>query len=325
MNDATEPQEQQPQTLQDLADGLLITDEAETIDAPETDEIDNDEPVTLEEPAEADTADAVDDETEAEAETDEDAELYTVTIDGQEQQVTFDELTRGYAGQGYIQEGMRTNAEQRKAIEADTAAMQSEQAALSQQRQHLDALVQTIQATGLKPPTAPDMAMLESDPIGYMREKAEFDRDVQVFSNTMRGLEQQRHTAQAQVDQQRQEQVRVNTEILAKAIPELADAQKAPAMKAKLSETGQSYGFSAEEIGGITDARMVQVLHKAMLYDQSVAKTDTVAKKAATARPVMKPKAQKAQNSAIQTRKQQQERFLQSGSLDDAVALILEQ
>lgn len=59
---------------------------------------------------------------------------------------------------------------------------------------------------------------------------------------------------------------------LAKAIPNFT-----PELAKNLRDHGTSYGFSAEEVSGIQDARQVQVLHDAYLWRQHVAKQRTAA------------------------------------------------
>ena len=72
-----------------------------------------------------DTADdESDDQDEDEAEEAEDAgqqELYTVKVDGEEREVTLEDLKRSYSGQAYISKGMNEAAQQKKedkAVEA---------------------------------------------------------------------------------------------------------------------------------------------------------------------------------------------------------------
>jgi len=64
-------------------------------------------------------------------------ETYMVKVDGQEQEVTLDELKRGYSGQKYIQKGMTEVAENRKNFDK----LQNE---VSQERQLLQQMLEQL-------------------------------------------------------------------------------------------------------------------------------------------------------------------------------------
>jgi uncharacterized protein YggU (UPF0235/DUF167 family) len=97
------------------------------------------------------------DEVEAVDEDDSEA-LIDVKINGKWERRTLSELKQDYAGQSYIQQKMRENAEVAKQNEAL-------QAQLAQQLNVLDTLTQQAQNGELAPPTPPSKELLESDPI----------------------------------------------------------------------------------------------------------------------------------------------------------------
>jgi hypothetical protein len=121
--------------------------EAETEDATPDEEADEEE-------AEADAEDAEDDGEEVDPEDDDDAEddedgqpqeRYTVKVDGEEVEVTLDDLKRSYSGQGYIQKRMK---------EVGDKSRETEQAyqAVMQTYAQLDQFVQSINQQGVMSP-----------------------------------------------------------------------------------------------------------------------------------------------------------------------------
>lgn len=219
-----------------------------------------------------DASEAEDDEIgEAEAEDEDDdqdpeddqepAERYTVKVDGEDVQVTLDELQRGYSGQAYIQKGMAEVAESRKAL---TEAMQG----VNNERQAIMQMYQQAQATGFMPePTPPDMSLLEADPIGYMQAEAQYKQQLgqyQAEQQNIQFLRQQEQQQQQYLEQQHKEQQKAR---LLEAMPELSDPGKARKFYERMVQSGaEYYQFAPEEIGGVMDARAVQVLADAVAY-----------------------------------------------------------
>ena len=117
-----------PQNDEETTDDDLVQAEADADSQNDAD--------TAEEADEADEGDDTeegDDEGDADAEEDEPAEqLFTVKVDGREQQVPLSELLRGYSGQAYIQQGMKQVAQARTEVEQVFHALQSERQQLAQ-------------------------------------------------------------------------------------------------------------------------------------------------------------------------------------------------
>ena len=90
-------------------------------------------------------------------------------------------------------------------------------------------------------------------------------------------------------------------------------------------DTGVSYGFTAEEMQAVTDARYVRALNDARKYRELVAKRKSAQSKGEKARPMVKSGAKKRQDSNVATRKKAQTRLQKTGSIDDALSLILNQ
>jgi hypothetical protein len=288
------------ENLETMVNSLLIMDEPKPEPEPQEDapepELEAQETEALE--AEADEADATE-EVEAEEEETEQEQApskYTVRVDGKEVDVTLDDLKRSYSGQAYIQKGMQEAAEAKKQAETLFTTLQTEQAKFL-------SVVQTIQANGFKaPPQAPDFAMMEKDPIGYMKAEAQYRKDASEFQ-----AQQQEIQRTAMLNQQMQQRamadfVSEQAKVLQERIPEFADAKKAREVTSKIrSVAAEAYGFTDQEIGGVVDARQVQVLYDAMKWRElQAARTQ----KAPVATKSIKPSSHRQEPPQLARKKQ---------------------
>ena len=258
----------------------------------------------------------IDDEDQVEAT--EDTVLYTVKVDGKEQQRTLDQLKQGYAGQSAIGRGLQENAQVRKQLDQEKALFQ-------QQQQQFFQLHQQAQIGGLQAPIPPTRELFESDPIGYMEEKLKYDESKAQYDQNLFQMQQiQQQQAQHQT-QAHQSYLQEQAEILKQHIPEIADPEKGEKLKGELMNAGMEYGFTADEMAAVSDARYVRALNDARKYRALVAKRKSTQAKGEKARPVVKAGAKKRQDGNVATRKKAQSRLQKTGSIDDALSLILNQ
>ena len=258
--------------------------------------------------------DQIDDEDLVEAA--EDTNLIPVTVNGKEERWTLDQLKQSAAGQGYINQKMQENAALEKHYKEQAQA-------LAQQQQQVLAMYQQAQQGGLQAPTPPSKELFDQDPIGYMEAKLTYDEakaahDQQLVQ--LRGMQQQ----QAQQQQAaRQAHLAQQAEVLKQYIPEIVDPEKGEKLKAGIIDTGVHYGFTPEEMAGVTDARYVRALNDARKYRQLVANKQKSQSKADGVRPVVKAGAKKRSDGQAATRKKAQQRLQKTGSIDDALSLML--
>lgn len=244
---------------------------------------------------------------------------YTVKVDGKVQQVTLDELRRGYSGQAFIQQGMEQLAEARKAMQAEYQTLQSE-------RQQIAEVMSKAQSgQGLAPPKPPAKELLNSDPIGYMQAKAEYEEQVAEYQRTMSQYQQLQQQQLQQTEAQHQAYLQQQLQVLQQAVPEFADPQKAPVYRDKLMQAGQNYyGFDPQELGAIADARYLNVLNDAMKYREMQAARGEVDQKAQNARPVVKPGVKRNERTSSQKRQREAvSRMRKTGSVDDVAKFLL--
>ena len=316
-----ETEQPEEETLEEEA----TLEEDEEFDEDEEAEIDTDEDDEYDDVDESEESD--DDESEDDEDTEDTEQAgtqdqpITVKIDGKTEVVTLDELKQGYSGQKYVQKGMQEAATARKEAEAVYSA-------LLQERQNIAQLYQQAQqGTLAQPPVEPARELFETDPIGYMDAKLKYDEQLQNYSMQMHQMEQvsQQQTQAEQAAQQAYLQQEMMN--LQKVLPEFADQNKATQIKDKLITSGtQMYGYEADEIAQVMDHRAIRVLHDAIKYQELMSGKDAAVEKANPAKRKKRPvkAGAKKGNSTSQVKKKLRQNLSKSGSVNDALALILE-
>ena len=298
----TELETEDAQPEEDVSDEVEedVEDDGEEVES-ESDDDDDDEDV--------------DDEVDDEEDDQEPQESYTVKVDGKETEVTLEELKRGYSGQKYVQKGMQEAAEARKQAEGVHAA-------LMQERQNLMALMNQVQAGNLTPPKEPSRELFDSDPIGYMEAKMNYDEQIKVYQQNVAQVQQQL-TQQSQAERQaRAAYAQQEARKLVESVPEIADPSKAEAFLGKVHKAAERFGYTKEEIQGIVSSRDIMVLDAAAKWLDMQEGKKVVQEKSKKARKPVKAGAKKINRKSDAVRKQR-DKLRQSGSIDDALSLIL--
>jgi hypothetical protein len=275
-----------------------VTEEAEEIEA--SDYEDDEDPIddaSLEDPVEP--------------------ERYTVKVNGQESEVTLEDLKQGYSGQKYVQQGMQEVAAAKKEAEAVYTALNNE-------RQQMAELYQQLQNGGFTPePIKPTKAEFDADPIGYMQKNLEYEEQKANYDRQMAQLAQASQQNSVAQQNAKQAYLQEQMQILQKEIPDFADSTKASKLREQLVNTGKSqYGYTTEEISQISDYRAIKVLHDAMKYQDIISGKSKAKVKTKSATPVVKPGAKKIATPNAKIRSRQKAKLRESGS-DDALGLIL--
>ena len=281
-------QEQEAPTLQ--AEAEDVVEEAIETDAPDDVEY------------EAEDEGEYDDEGEEPEEEDEQPEVYTVKVDGEEYEVTLDELQSGYSRQQAYTKRSQELAEQRKAFEKEASEVKAMRDAYAQQLELLKGQIQ--QTTQQEPDWSALAGQYSTEDLFLM--KAEFDKQKESLA---RVEAEQRQIAQ----QQAQEQQAQMQEHLAKQRTEMLD--RIPSWQNEetrneerlevIKYAQQRVGFSEEEIANASDARAIELLYKAWQWDKLQQKTPAAKKKARKAPKMAKsgqPKG-KAEVASRQRRK----------------------
>jgi hypothetical protein len=255
---------------------------------------------------------------EVEAVEDDSETLYDITIDGKPERWTLSQLKQSAAGQGYIQQKMRENAEQSKQIEAAKAQ-------LAQQQQAVLNMYNQMQQGDFTPPTPPSKELLESDPIGYMQEKEAYEEAMGEYNVKVQQMQQLQAQQAQQSEQQKQLHRQEQMQLLQQRVPDFADPQKYEKAAQDMLKGGQEfYGVPQEALMTLTDAVEIEILYDAIRYRRMQANRKNVDQKAKQAKPMVKSGSKKVQEGGAATRKKAQDRLRKSGDIKDAMNLIID-
>jgi len=311
------PQEGSPESNLDEAVEAMVepTDDDQSEVIEETEE-DQDVIEASDDEEYEDDATEYTDEVEA-VEDDSEETLYDITIDGKPERWTLSQLKQSAAGQGYIQQKMRENAEVAKQNEAL-------QAQLAQQLNVLDTLTQQAQNGELAPPTPPSKELLESDPIGYMQEKEAYETAMGEYNVKMQQVQQMQQQRAQQSEAQKAAHRQEQMQILQQRVPDFADPQKYEKAAQDMLRGGQEfYGVPQEALMQLTDAVEIEILYDAIRYRRLQANRKNVDQKAKKAKPMVKSGAKRVQDSATVTRRKQEAKAMKSGNIADMADLLI--
>ncbi|MFZ9078148.1 MAG: hypothetical protein ACO23H_06395 [Alphaproteobacteria bacterium] len=242
-----------------------------------------------------------------------------VEVDGEE--ITVEELKAANLRQRDYTRKTQELAEQRKALEAQYSEIERERA---QYAQMLPALQQRLEQKEQEPDWD---TLYDTDPTMAAKaerqwRKQQEEREAQIAAVQ---AEQQRVQAlQQQKMQQMQEQyVTQQREMLPEVIPEWRDSKVAAQEATQIRDFLLGEGFTEQDIGGLTNATLVKLARKAMLYDRgetrvTAAKAKPKKARAKTLRSGSKasqPRPKSDAQKAIQNAKQ-------SGRVQDAAQAI---
>ena len=293
---------------QDVAQEEVIEDDSEFVE----DELDQEIIDELEDGEEVE-----DEHTDVEEEAPQ-LQTFTVKVDGQEVEVTQEELVNGYSRQQDYTRKTQELSQQRKTIEQKQSELEQRDAIYSQLLPKMEA--QLNSALGEEPDWN---SLYEDDPVGYVRQQQVWNEQKQKLEAVQ--AEQQRLQQESFVEQQKliQQQVEEGQTKLLEVIPEWQNQEVANKEKAEIaSYATEVLGYTQEEINSVYDWRALLGLRKAWLSDkiaETVKKKPTQKAPARVARPGTANK-----RKSVAPVKRAKQRLAKSGKVQDA-AKVFEQ
>ena len=257
---------------------------------------------------------------------DDDIALYTVRVNGEEIEVTEDELVKGYSRQADYTKKTQELSEQRRNIEQIESQYNSQLGQMHQERQqYMDALNQLIQQSmgGLEQFSNVDWNRLkEEDPIEFITKRDEYrEAQERVRSGQHQyTLEQQKQAGEMQALQQQVLQ-QEHAQMVEK-IPEWGDPTQQKVLATGLREYATGQGYTEEEIGSLVDHRSLIVLMKAQKYDE-LQRADVKTKKVKNKPRVVRSGKGSGKKEANKSKRiASMKRLQQTGHIDDAATLL---
>ncbi len=244
----------------------------------------------------------------------------TVEVDGEE--TTVEELRNGYLRQKDYTRKTQELAESRKAMQAELSEIERERAEYAQL---LPAMAQRIQQAAEQ---EPDWDKLyETDPNMAARaerqwRKQQEERQAQLEAVQSEQQRMQQLAAQKQ-QQMQQEYLAQQRNVLPEIIPEWRDAKVAAKEAHQIRDFLIGEGFTEQDVGGMTNATLVKLARKAMLYDRGETRAREVKAKPTKSRAkTLKSGSRASQPKRASAAQEAQKRARQTGRVQDAAAAI---
>ena len=245
-----------------------------------------------------------------------DTKLFPVKVDGKEEMWTLEQLQQSAAGQAAINKRFQDAADLRKQVEAAAETV------IQREKTMLE-LMERAKTGDLVAPIPPSKELFEKDPIGYFEAKMNYDEDKVNYDQKMAYADHVRSEHRSHLERQHQDFLHNQAEELARKIPEYGDPNKRQTFNKKMVEAGAAYGFGQDEMMQVVDSRLILALSDAAKYRDMQSNRKKVDQKAQTARPVIKAGVKKSQDGQAANRKKAETRLRRSGSIEDALALML--
>jgi len=325
MSDNTNPQGSVDTTVRGAANALLSIFDAPTEEAQAQPEVREEEQqqepeveAQAEDSSDAEGSDQSAEEAESQEEEVEELPKYRVKANGEELEVSLDELLNGYSRTADYQKKTQSLAEQRKAVEAERQKIEEAAQVRDTYAQRLQVIEQLLSTEDTE-----NLAELkDSDPIAYAIKVAErSEKEKQLAAVKQERARVQAEQAQAQ-QQQLMRHVQTEQEKLKTLIPEFKDEAKAEVIRQDIRKYAKSIGFSDQELSQVYDSRAVQTLYKAMMFERLQNGKSALSKKVASAPKTIKPGTSNPQSSEMEATRKDFDRLRKTGNKNDAARLF---
>lgn len=240
--------------------------------------------------------------------------LHRVKVQGQEMDVTLDELKAGYSRDSDYRQKTHSLSLDKKQFEEEKNVLRQQYDLKLRELNEAISSAETLHRQKLDP--ADLQKLYDEDP----SQAAKIDFQLRQQQDRINQAKlKAKEAAQAQYNAYLVEQRKLAQE----RIPEFADPNKSDSFKTNVKTTLKSYGFSEQEIGTLADHRMLMVIKDAMAYKGLKNSKPIVQKKIANAPKVIKPGIAKTENSKRMEVRNNISRLKKSGRIEDAQKAIL--
>lgn len=211
-------------------------------------------------------------------------------------------------------------AEQRRAVEDQQTGLGDFAEALADERALLLSAAQAIL------PEQPHPELMETDPVGYMQAKAEFDRKMQAVNDLMQSQQAEQGVLSAQAQQMDHELRAAEAQKLMQSMPELNNREAYQQYWSDAVEVmGQEYGFTPAELDGAVDHRLYKAMRDLVRYHRARNNTASVARDLGNSPKLLRgtkrmdPKAKSARNRSARA-----EKLRKTGDFEAGISALMD-
>ena len=305
----------------------VTTDDALEAEAAQVDEAEMPDGQEEEYEAQADNSPVEGSESDLDDEDDDDGDQYgsldlstTIEVDGEE--ITIEELRSGHLRQKDYTRKTQELAENRKAMEAQYQEIERERAEYAQL---LPAMAERIQQAAEQEPDWD--TLYDTDPVMAAKAERQWRKEQEARTAQLQAVqaEQQRMQQIAAQKQQQMQQSYLEQQrhILPDIIPEWRDKKVAATEATQIRDFLLGEGFSEQDVSGMSNATLVKLARKAMLYDRGETRANEVKAKPKKPRAkILKSGSRASQPKRTSAAQEAQNRARKTGRVNDAAAAI---
>ena len=305
----------------------VATDDALEAEAAQVEDAEMPEGQEDEYEAQADNSAVEGSESDLDDEGDDDGDQYgsldlstTIEVDGEE--ITIEELRSGHLRQKDYTRKTQELAENRKAMEAQYQEIERERAEYAQL---LPAMAERIQQAAEQEPDWD--TLYDTDPVMAAKAERQWRKEQEARTAQLQAVqaEQQRMQQIAAQKQQQMQQSYLEQQrhILPDIIPEWRDKKVAATEATQIRDFLLGEGFSEQDVSGMSNATLVKLARKAMLYDRGETRANEVKAKPKKPRTkTLKSGSRASQPKRTSAAQEAQNRARKTGRVNDAAAAI---
>ena len=256
--------------------------------------------------------------------TENEQELYEVTVNGNKQKVSLDQLMEGYSkGSDYTKKTMELS-EQRRSLDTELNNFSKDKEAVKRMRDEYAQKLQAVEQNLQTEDNIDWVSLAQTDPTEYAVKKAEHDRKKELQQNVQR--ERQKLAMEQTKEQEKlyENHIKMERGKLVEALPIFGDEKKAPKLMEDLSKFAMKQGYTQQEVSMIVDHRAVKTLYDAFKYNQLLEKKNLRDKKV---KPLNRVVSSEGKNNTRSTDKQvrvndRMKQLKKSGNVKDAQKVL---
>ena len=266
------------------------------------------------------------DQIEDETPSDSNQELYKLTINGQETEVTLDELKKGYSRQSDYTRKTEKLSQDRKSVEEKNSEYTrlNEEAKIKrdQYEKQLQVLSEQLRATE---PQVDMERLYQEDPAEFVKQKAEQDRRKELQTAAQQEQDRIRQEKQQESEKVYSQYLDNERKLLAEKLPIYGDKDKGPEFVKNLTNYAKSIGYADQEIAMLVDHRAVMMLANAYRYDK-LKKANLNNKKVTKVSKVVSSSSPKVQDDSDNAKRMKSKKatLKRTGKVNDAVSVLQE-
>jgi len=280
-----------------------------------------------EESEEEDVSEESDEEEEPEEEDDTPA-LYTVRINGEDHQVTAEELVKGYSRQADYTKKTQELSQYRNQLDQAAQFYQTEVAATQEARQqYISSIANAIQLnnSSLKEYENIDWERLKTeDKEEYLTKRDDYREAQNNIERLKQTFDQESQQQGAAEQQQFQQWAQVEHSKLVSIIPDWGVREKQQAIAKELREFAITKGFQEEELKQLFDHRSILILMQAKAWEDDQRRSRGIKDKKVKNKPKVARSGKgntKSESKKIKSTAKMK-RLRQTGHVDDAASLL---